>query len=167
MNAHVPARISSTAPLNAAQSPCPAEAIGLALELAHREICERGSGEGAYGRSGSHWNGSAIEQLEDRVLALGAQLEWVKATTLRGVAAQFAELERAIMQSRGSEGAGAAERRVDRLSALIAAALGDLAGADDYELGRGTGAPDPSVFAEVLFTHTGQWAGWRDDAPAR
>lgn len=161
MNAHVPSPATITRARRAPHTvdpACPAEAIGRELERIYREISERQAGEGEFHeRCGPHWNALAVLQLEDRARVLGGALEWTKARNLRGVAAQFAELQRANEQSRNpSVPSGEAERRVDRLSALIAAALGELAGLDGFQLGRGHGDADPSVFGSVLRDLTGE-----------
>jgi hypothetical protein len=48
---------------------------------------------------------------------------------------------------------------VERLSALISAALGELAAVGAFQLGRSVGDADPSVFAETLLAYTGQRVG--------
>ena len=130
--------------------PCPAEQIGRAIETAFREKCEL---EGSLPDTETLWRARLITQLEDRISALDVELQWVKATSLRGVYAQQCALRRIAEVGVDDP---KAERAMARLFALVDRSIRELAGIREFELGGLSEVMSADDFADVLIRHTGQ-----------
>lgn len=147
--------LSNRATRGPAPTPCPAEQIGREIERAYLEKCtlQDGPDDGP----AAAWGEMVNQQLEDRLGALRAQLQWTKASSLRGVYAQTCELRRMTQASAlAADLDGSGFRGIERLNALIDRALRDIAGIGEFELGGLSEVLAPDDFADVLARHTGQ-----------